>query len=122
MGTSESRISFVETVNRLLDEAVPPSDSEFWVALFGSPIGIEEVSEIVSPEHVRHLKKKRPANLQVLLQKIVETMAGVCARSDRGVGTMPPADIAAASNCLRLLTRMMPFLLEDPEEEARQLA
>lgn len=117
MGNSESSVPLAEVVQRLQKDDVLPSDAEVWSPLLGSPLVVEDIFEVITPQAVRELKRRKPQNLAVLLSKVVETMGAVCERNDRGSGVLLAEDHAAAINCVRLLTRIMPFLLEDPEDE-----
>lgn len=115
MGNSDSRAQFVEGVNRLLSEEVPSDDDSFWQTLFSSQMQVEDVFEIIGPDHVRQLKRKKPKNLQVFLRQTVGMMELVCGTSDR-TGTLTPQVVVGACNAIRLLTRIVPFLLEEPDD------
>lgn len=115
MGNSDSHASFVDGVRHLLDEDVPYDDAQFWSALFSSPMSVEDVFEIVGPEHVRHLRSKRPHNLQVLLLRLARRMDEV-QTSAIGAGCIPASEVTPASTCVRLLTRIAPFLMENCED------
>merc|ERR1719158_2057608 len=104
MGNSDSRTSFIEGVNRLLSEDVPSKDDPFWSFLFSSQMQVEDVFEIIGPDHVRQLKRKKPKNLQAFLRQTVGMMELVCGTSDR-TGTLTPQTIVGATNAVRLLTR-----------------
>lgn len=114
MGNSDSHAAFVDGIKRLLVEDVPDDDRTFWSALFTAPMSVEDVFEIIGPEHVRQLRQKRPQNLQVFLNRIVATMSEVCDAANDG--SLPAPMATAASTVIRLLTRIVPFLLEETED------
>mmetsp|Transcript_103541 Transcript_103541/g.267799 ORF Transcript_103541/g.267799 Transcript_103541/m.267799 type:complete len:818 (+) Transcript_103541:48-2501(+) len=118
MGNSDSHGVFVDGVKKLLAEDVPEDSQEFWSSLFSAPMSIEDVFEIVGPDHVRQLRQKRPKNLQAFLRRIVATMSDVCKAADEG--NLPAAMVTTASTVIRLLTRIVPFLLEEPEDAVVQ--
>lgn len=113
MGNSDSHASFVDGVQRLLVEDVPEDDDEFWNALFSAPMSVEDVFEVISPDNIRLLKQRRPQNLQVFLRRIIATSAAVC----KGVDDDSSVDTVSASTAVRLLTRIVPFLLEEPDDD-----
>lgn len=111
MGNSDSHACFIDGVQRLLSEDIAGDDHTFWTMLFAVPLSLEDVFEMVSPEHVRQLRHKRPGNLQALLRQLVRTMANLCAAAEDGPlqGTL----ITTAFTSIRLLMRVVPFLFED---------
>jgi len=117
MGNSDSHASFIEVVEQLLSEDVPAEKSEVWSQLFAVGMSVEEIFEIVSPDHVRLLRKQRPKNLETLLRKIVQTLSGVAVDAERRPSTLTSAGVVAATNAVRLLTRVAPFLLEEPDDQ-----
>mmetsp|Transcript_22806 Transcript_22806/g.52133 ORF Transcript_22806/g.52133 Transcript_22806/m.52133 type:complete len:723 (+) Transcript_22806:85-2253(+) len=117
MGNSDSHASFVDGVKRLLAEDVKEADADFWAALFSAPMSIEDVFEIIGPEHVRQLRQKRPRNLQTFLRQIVVSVGAVCSTMEKGDKTeMSPAMTTTVCTATRLLTRTMPFLLEASDD------
>jgi len=114
MGNADSHVRFVDGLKRLLVEDVPADDRHFWSSLFTSPLSVEDVFEIIGPDHVRQLRQKRPLNLQLFLQRIVDTMLDICNAADEGA--LSPSLTTAANTAVRLLTRIVPFLLEKPED------
>eukprot|EP00931_Biecheleriopsis_adriatica_P063088 TRINITY_DN38161_c0_g1_i1.p1 TRINITY_DN38161_c0_g1~~TRINITY_DN38161_c0_g1_i1.p1 ORF type:complete len:796 (-),score=179.95 TRINITY_DN38161_c0_g1_i1:43-2430(-) len=116
MGNSDSHAAFVDGVKRLVEEDVPEKDSEFWTALFTAQLSAEDVFAVISPDAVRSLRKRRPQNLQVFLRKLAANMAEVCAAADEGITPIPQSTQSRFNTTLRLLTRVAPLLMEDPED------
>jgi len=98
----------------LLSEDIAGDDQTFWTALFAVPLSLEDVFEIVGPEHVRQLRHRRPGNLQALLRQLVRTMAKLCAVADGG--PLHSTLLTTACTSVRLLMRVLPFLFEDCED------
>jgi len=122
MGNSDSHASFHDGIKRLLLEDVSYDDREFWSTLFTAPMSVEEVFEIISsPDYIRQLRQKRPRNIQVFLHMIIEWMSSICRAAEEAVEQnsrgMPPHMLTAANTVIRLLTRIMPLLLEDQDDE-----
>ncbi|KAF4688228.1 cell wall bioproteinsis protein [Perkinsus olseni] len=86
---------------------------------------VEEVFEIITPEWVRNLRDERPYNMQFLLRKIVGKVEEVCStglaehQQAEGGGSreLTLGQRTEALQCVRLLTRIAPFLLEDVDAE-----
>lgn len=65
----------------------------------------EDIFELISPDDVRQLKKERPDNLVTLFTQAVAQLCQI-------VHTPVPVYFGQALNCVRILTRILPFLLE----------
>jgi len=116
MGNSDSHALFADGVRRLVDEEISETEDAFWSSLFSVPLSVEDIFEVVGPEAVRSLRKKRPKNLQLLLRKMAASMANVCASADEGLLPLPSNISCAAYTSVRLLTRMVPFLHEAADD------
>ncbi|KAF4755467.1 cell wall bioproteinsis protein, partial [Perkinsus olseni] len=131
MGNSESRAVLSDYLDELgqcdlaVDTEAAPLKEEFWNTIFDTPLSVEEVFEIITPEWVRNLRDERPYNMQFLLRKIVGKIEEVCStgltdhQQDEGGGSreLTLGQRTEALQCVRLLTRIAPFLLEDVEAE-----
>ena len=73
--------------------------------LWRLPMTEEEVFELVSPADVRRLRRDKPSNLLTLVDTAVCQLCLVVQRPS-------PAYFGHALNCVRILTRTLPFLLE----------
>lgn len=67
----------------------------------------ETVFELISPTDVRQLRLHRPNNLHTLFDQAVCQLCLV-------VQTPSPLYFDHALNCVRVLTRLLPFMLENP--------
>jgi len=109
MGNATSKYKFREAIHALSAEDVPPEDAAFWDELWNLKTTTEEVFEMISPRDVRKLKVQRPLNLQTLLDQAVGNILQVI--------TNPLAhQLDKARNCVRVLTRLLPFMLEDVDD------
>ncbi|EER02481.1 hypothetical protein Pmar_PMAR004844 [Perkinsus marinus ATCC 50983] len=131
MGNSESRALVSDYLDELgqcdlaVDAEAAPMKEEFWTTIFGTPLSIEEIFEIITPEWVRNLRDEKPYNMQFLLRKIIEKLEEVCATGlvqseevDEGSHELTQGQRSEALQCVRLLTRIAPFLLEDVDAES----
>mmetsp|Transcript_19013 Transcript_19013/g.31170 ORF Transcript_19013/g.31170 Transcript_19013/m.31170 type:complete len:747 (-) Transcript_19013:439-2679(-) len=104
MGQSGSTISFQQCIVALTEKHIEAADEVFWRNLFSLPNSAEDVFGSVRPTDVRQVKQKVPENLGILLQKAVDIL-------EKGDEKTP-----LLINAIRLLTRVIPFILEDNED------
>ena len=105
MGASASREKFRESVSALIEVDVSPDDAEFWDELWKIPSSAEEVFELVTPEAARRLRDERFENLATLFTQATAQLCQI-------VETPYNIYFDQALNCVRVLTRILPFLLE----------
>ncbi|KAL7550976.1 hypothetical protein ACHAWF_014186 [Thalassiosira exigua] len=105
MGASASKIKFRESLAALTDRDVSPSDTDFWDELWKIPSSSEEVFELLTPAAARRLRDDRFENLATLF---TQSTAQLC----QIVETPYTIYFDQALNCVRVLTRVVPFLLE----------
>lgn len=108
MGASASREKFRESVSALIEIDVSPDDADFWDELWKIPSSAEEVFELITPEAARKLRDKRFENLATLFTQATAQLCQI-------VETPYNIYFDQALNCVRVLTRILPFLLEKGE-------
>ena len=108
MGASASREKFRESVSALIEVDVSPDDAEFWDELWKIPSSAEEVFELVTPDAARKLRDERFENLATLFTQATAQLCQI-------VETPYNIYFDQALNCVRVLTRILPFLLEKGE-------
>lgn len=105
MGASASREKFRESFEELIGEDISPDDAEFWDELWKIPSSAEEVFELISPTAARYLRDERFDNLATLFTQATAQLCQI-------VETPYSIYFDQALNCVRVLTRILPFLLE----------
>jgi len=105
MGASASRDKFRESFEELIGEDISPDDAEFWDELWKIPSSAEEVFELISPYAARYLRDERFDNLATLFTQATAQLCQI-------VETPYSIYFDQALNCVRVLTRVLPFLLE----------
>lgn len=105
MGASASREKFRESVSALVEVDVSPDDADFWDELWKIPSSAEEVFELISPDAARRLRDERFDNLATLFTQATAQLCQI-------VETPYNIYFDQALNCVRVLTRILPFLLE----------
>ena len=105
MGASASREKFRESVSALVEVDVSADDADFWDELWKIPSSGEEVFELIPPAAARKLRDERFANLATLFTQATAQLCQI-------VETPYNIYFDQALNCVRVLTRILPFLLE----------
>jgi hypothetical protein len=105
MGQSASKEKFAESVRALIQVEVSPDDADFWDELWKIPSSAEEVFELISSDSARQLRDDRFGNLATLFTQAVAQLCQI-------VETPYNIYFDQALNCVRVLTRVLPFLLE----------
>eukprot|EP00934_Nitzschia_sp_Nitz4_P005994 Nitzschia sp. Nitz4//scaffold67_size101165//46336//48807//NITZ4_004527-RA/size101165-augustus-gene-0.14-mRNA-1//1//CDS//3329556468//5984//frame0 len=119
MGASASREKFRESVSALVEVDVSADDADFWDELWKIPSSPEEVFELIPPHAARKLRDERFENLATLFTQATAQLCQI-------VETPYNIYFDQALNCVRVLTRILPFLLEkgdlgDADENVEQL-
>eukprot|EP00922_Rhytidocystis_sp_ex-Travisia-forbesii_P051311 GHVS01076171.1.p1 GENE.GHVS01076171.1~~GHVS01076171.1.p1 ORF type:complete len:784 (-),score=101.79 GHVS01076171.1:124-2475(-) len=115
MGNSDSKLVLREHLEKLVTQPVKFDDDAFWQELFGVPLNVGELFELVAPDDVRKLRNERPLNASFLFKRMIYLFQNIIDESSRGKQVAGSAE--SAMTCIRLITRIMPFLLEDPDTD-----
>ena len=113
MGGGSSRQAFRQAVLDLIStkEAVAGQGNTFWERYWSDPsLTAQDYFALLTTEDVQNLKKDASGNLTALCFKVVERISVATTTACTG-----PNDHIAVLNCVRLLTRLIPFLFEDSD-------
>jgi len=86
-------------------QCILKDDADFWDELWKIPSSAEEVFELISPSAARTLRDQRFDNLATLFTQATAQLCQI-------VETPYNIYFDQALNCVRVLTRVLPFLLE----------
>lgn len=114
MGGASSRSVFSGIVSKVLTEDIDSTKNEFWDELWKTVLTTEDIFELVSADDVRKLVSERPENLKVMVTQAVAQLYQV-------VETPYPIYFDQALNCARILSRLLPFVLESKSKAAKAL-
>mmetsp|Transcript_37440 Transcript_37440/g.120117 ORF Transcript_37440/g.120117 Transcript_37440/m.120117 type:complete len:388 (-) Transcript_37440:2036-3199(-) len=114
MGQSSSRADLADILATLSQTEVSPEAHDFWDELWKLSTTPEDIFELIPPEDVRSLKKNRPENVVTLFTQAVAQLCQI-------VHTPVPMYFGQALNCVRILTRLLPFLVDDDTDFAERL-
>lgn len=112
MGTTDSRVVFKDTINALLENNISEQEEGYWIEIFKEPNTVEDIFFVISPNIIKELLNKQPANLEKMLKiavKIIDEFSKAKIDCERIV----------LLNSIRIITRLMPILLEN--EDVRKI-
>eukprot|EP01035_Chromulina_nebulosa_P018871 gene18871-24658_t len=105
MGVQSSKQQFSEIIQILLKKQIETTNHDFWDELWKTTLPIDELFDVITPNEVRKIIKEQPLNMKILFTQAVAQLYQV-------VETPYPVYFEQALNCVRILTRVGPFLLE----------
>ncbi|KAB0793307.1 hypothetical protein PPYR_12927 [Photinus pyralis] len=113
MGNVDTKLNFRKAVVQLTSktERIDVSDDAFWEQFWSENVtNIQDIFTLVPATEIRSLREEAPTNLATLCYKAVEKIVKVVDSSCR-----TQHEQQTALNCVRLLTRILPYIFEDPE-------
>ncbi|XP_006823997.1 protein HID1-like [Saccoglossus kowalevskii] len=113
MGGTDSKLNFRKAVIQLTTKTQPveAGDDAFWDQFWAESVtSVQDVFALIPAAEIRALREESPANLATLCYKAVEKLV---AASETGCAS--PKDQQVVLNCVRLLTRILPYIFEDPD-------
>ncbi|CAH8613634.1 unnamed protein product [Schistosoma bovis] len=113
MGGDNSKLGYRNAVIQLTTKTQPvdSNDDNFWDQFWAEhPMSIQDIFALIPAAEIRALRTEAPNNLATLCYKAIERIAQV---SESASPTTK--DQTTVLNCIRLLTRLLPFIFEDTE-------
>ncbi|KAI1731955.1 high-temperature-induced dauer-formation protein [Ditylenchus destructor] len=109
MGNTETKVDFRKAVLDLTSQQQKLDDATFWTHFQTVSPTPKDVFNVVPQADIRALRENSPNNLSRLIFKCIECI--IKARDSM----CPASEHKKVVICMRLLTRVIPFMLEDPE-------
>ncbi|CAF0773648.1 unnamed protein product [Rotaria sp. Silwood1] len=113
MGNTDSKVDFRVAVVQLTSRSqqIEPNDESFWDQFWSDKISsVQDIFALVPAAEIRALREELPSNLATLCNKLVDRLQLAAEQS-----CQTQRDQTAAINCVRLLTRLLPYIFEEPE-------
>ncbi|KAF1918851.1 high-temperature-induced dauer-formation protein-domain-containing protein [Ampelomyces quisqualis] len=110
MGASDSKLTFKQGIFRLSEPKQIPADDAYWTGFWELPESTEDVFSLFSPADIRRTRDNNLANLETLVLAVTSRLIVL-----RNHPSFPDPELAPerdALNCIRVLTRLLPFLYE----------
>ncbi|KAJ8923040.1 hypothetical protein NQ315_001588 [Exocentrus adspersus] len=113
MGNVDTKLNFRKAVVQLTSKSEPidASDDSFWEQFWSENVSnVQDIFTLVPATEIRQLREDAPSNLATLCYKAVEKLVKAVDSSCR-----TQHEQQTVLNCARLLTRILPYIFEDPE-------
>ncbi|KAK5071938.1 hypothetical protein LTR64_004284 [Lithohypha guttulata] len=110
MGASESKLVFKKGIFRLSEEQAIPANDPYWTGFWELPESVEDVFSLFSPNDIRRTRDVSLDNLETLILAVVSRLTIL-----KNHPSFPNTELAPernALNCIRVLTRILPFVYE----------
>ncbi|KAI1255888.1 hypothetical protein MGN70_002629 [Eutypa lata] len=110
MGASDSKLVFKKGIFRLSEERHIPADDPYWTSFWELPEAPEDVFSLFAPADIRRTRDRALENLETLILAVTSRLFIL-----RHHPSFPDSEIAPerdALNCIRILTRVLPYLYE----------
>ncbi|XP_038402571.1 protein HID1 [Canis lupus familiaris] len=113
MGSADSKLNFRKAVIQLTTKTQPveATDDAFWDQFWAdTATSVQDVFALVPAAEIRAVREESPSNLATLCYKAVEKLVQ---GAESGCHSEKEKQIVL--NCSRLLTRVLPYIFEDPD-------
>ncbi|KAL8749124.1 MAG: hypothetical protein Q9199_007884 [Rusavskia elegans] len=110
MGNSDSKLVFKEGIFKLSQPRAIPADDVYWTGFWKLPESAEDVFSLFTTTDVRRTRDNSLDNIETLLNTVISRLVAL-----RHLPAFPDQDLAPAKealNCVRIITRILPFLYE----------
>ncbi|KAN0078733.1 High-temperature-induced dauer-formation domain containing protein [Elaphomyces granulatus] len=110
MGASQSKLVFKQGIFRLSDDKDISANDPFWARFWELPESTEDIFSIFTPADIRRTRDVALSNLETLLLAVTSRLIIL-----KNHPSFPDPELAPerdALNCIRILTRLLPFIYE----------
>ncbi|KAJ2043439.1 hypothetical protein H4S04_006760 [Coemansia sp. S16] len=110
MGGENSKLAFRKCAFRLAEQrSLPDSAEDAWSPFWLLPEGPHDVFSLVTPADIRRIRDSARENFIKLIDKVFDRLLVLKAAKDL---TKPQTSTKQLLNCIRILTRLIPFAYE----------
>ncbi|PSS23237.1 hypothetical protein M430DRAFT_40430 [Amorphotheca resinae ATCC 22711] len=116
MGASDSKLVFKKGIFRLSEDRIIPADDPYWASFWELPESTEDIFSLFSPADIRRTRDTALENLETLLLAVTSRLFIL-----RHHPSFPDPEFAPerdALNCIRILTRILPYIYEAEKLQA----
>ncbi|KAI9892200.1 MAG: hypothetical protein M1814_001659 [Vezdaea aestivalis] len=110
MGASESKIYFKKGILRLSNERSIPADDRYWRIFWSLPETAEDVFTLFSATDIRRARDFSITNIETLIEALTSKLSRL--KNHKAFPHPETAPEREALNCIRVLTRLLPFIFE----------
>ncbi|KAL8831461.1 MAG: hypothetical protein Q9170_005276 [Blastenia crenularia] len=116
MGNSDSKLVFKQGIFKLSESKPIPKDDTYWTGFWKLPESAEDVFSLFSPSDIRRARDDSLQNIETLLTSLITRLIALS-----HLPAFPDPELAPAKetlNCIRIITRILPFLYEADQLES----
>ncbi|CCX09737.1 high-temperature-induced dauer-formation protein-domain-containing protein [Pyronema domesticum] len=115
MGAGDSKLSFKKGVFRLAEDTDITATDPYWLSFWELPESADDVFTLFSAADIRRTRDTHLENLETLILAITSRL--IALRNHPSFPDPEQAPERDALNCIRILTRLMPFIYEAEQLE-----
>ncbi|KAG2184645.1 hypothetical protein INT43_000558 [Umbelopsis isabellina] len=113
MGATDSKLAFRKGVFRLFEETnLPANADDYWCQFWTLPESADDVFSLIGAADIRRVRDSARHNLETLIDKLLSKMDLLIHSRDFSANGRSKIHLL---NCIRVLTRIMPYVFENPD-------
>ncbi|KAL9089172.1 MAG: hypothetical protein Q9159_002643 [Coniocarpon cinnabarinum] len=115
MGASDSKLVFKQGIFKLSEQKDIPADDNYWTNFWELPESVDDIFSLFSPADIRRIRDESLGNFETLILAVSSRLFAL-----RNHPSFPHSELAPANdalNCIRILTRLLPFIFESEKFE-----
>ncbi|KAF2095863.1 hypothetical protein NA57DRAFT_78640 [Rhizodiscina lignyota] len=115
MGASDSKLVFKQGIFKLSEQQNISADDPYWTGFWELPESAEDIFSLFSPTDIRRTRDHALGNFETLILAVASRLCVL-----RNHPSFPDPELAPerdALNCIRVLTRLLPFVYEEEHLE-----
>ncbi|ORX63181.1 hypothetical protein DM01DRAFT_1331256 [Hesseltinella vesiculosa] len=112
MGATDSKLAFRKGVFRLYEEQNISASDDYWTGFWTLPESLEDIYSLIGANDIRKIRDASKGNLETLFDKLLDRIDSIIHSPSF---PSPEFPVLHLLNCIRILTRLMPYIYENPE-------
>ncbi|KAJ2956045.1 hypothetical protein NQZ79_g8054 [Umbelopsis isabellina] len=113
MGATDSKLAFRKGVFRLFEETnLPANADDYWCQFWTLPESADDVFSLIGAADIRRVRDSARHNLETLIDKLLSKMDLLIHSQEFSTNGRSKVHLL---NCIRVLTRIMPYVFENPD-------
>ncbi|KAL9123948.1 MAG: hypothetical protein Q9217_006676 [Psora testacea] len=118
MGNTDSKLAFKQGIFKLSSTEAIAANDPYWRAFYELPSSTDDIFSLFTPADIRRARDSSPKNIETLIYTLTSRLSALT--HHRNFPNPDTAPERQALNCIRVLTRILPFIYEDEKLERWQ--
>ena len=115
MGNSDSKLNFKQGIFKLSSTNPIAVDDPYWSGFYDLPSSTDDIFSLFTPADIRRALETSATNIETLIHTLSSRLFAL--RHHKGFPSPEVAPEKHALNCIRVLTRILPFIYEEEKLE-----